>query len=71
MKYCLLTIVATGLAGLPSGNGLADVKDYRGRWNLEIQETGDTFSTAWLQISEEKAGAWTGALVWKWRPVAA
>ncbi len=47
---------------------VTDAKEFVGRWNINILETGDTFKTAWLKL-EEKDGSLSGALVWKWGSV--
>lgn len=57
-----------GLSTILAADDASDAKPFVGRWNIQIQGTGDTFQTAWLKLtaSDGKLG---GALVWKWGSV--
>ena len=68
MRNCVVAIVAGLTAVVSCESVVADVKDYVGRWNIKIEGTGDTFSTAWLRVVAGQ-GDLSGALMWKWGSV--
>lgn len=42
--------------------------DFLGRWDITIAETGDTFRSSWLEVTESE-GKLGGKLLWKWGSV--
>jgi hypothetical protein len=46
----------------------SEVKDFLGRWEITIAETGDTFFSSWLEVTEGE-GKLSGKLLWKWGSV--
>ncbi len=68
MTRFLPMIIMVNLTALVASHGVANENDYLGRWDIKIENTGDTFSTAWLQVAV-KNGELNGALMWKWGSV--
>lgn len=60
------------LAGLlliiPSVSCATDAADFVGRWDITIANTGDTFRSSWLEVTESE-GKLSGKLLWKWGSV--
>lgn len=42
--------------------------DFLGRWDITILNTGDTFRSSWLEVTESE-GKLSGKLLWKWGSV--
>ncbi len=68
-RACATAIMSVvGIFSVQASGGAPDTKQFVGRWNIQIQGTGDTFRTAWLKLTETD-GKLGGALVWKWGSV--
>ncbi|MDP2897129.1 MAG: DUF1080 domain-containing protein [bacterium] len=46
----------------------AEKADFLGRWDITIANTGDTFRSSWLEVTESE-GKLGGKLLWKWGSV--
>ncbi len=63
----VMIAVAVSLLTLP-GTSSAAVKDFLGRWDITLADTGDTFFSSWLEVIESD-GKLSGNLLWKWGSV--
>jgi len=53
---------------LPCASDAAKVADFLGRWEITIAQTGDTFHSSWLEVTERE-GKLSGKLLWRWGSV--
>ena len=60
-RVCATAIMSVvGIFSIQAVSGAPDTKQFVGRWNIQIQGTGDTFRTAWLKLTETdgELGGW-------------
>ncbi len=63
-----LLLLAGFLLIMPSISGAAGAPDFVGRWDITIANTGDTFRSSWLEVTESE-GKLSGKLLWRWGSV--
>ncbi len=65
----LLALMAALLRFIAPGGCLAaDTAAFLGRWDITIADTGDTFRSSWLEVTESE-GTLSGKLLWRWGSV--
>jgi len=53
---------------IPWTSGATDAAGFMVRWDITIANTGDTFRSSWLEVTESD-GKLSGKLLWKWGSV--
>lgn len=70
-SHCVRILgVVVGLCWMLAPHILAGAEkaDFLGRWDITIANTGDTFRSSWLEVTESE-GKLGGKLLWKWGSV--
>ena len=70
LAYFAAMLLAAGLLSVAvmSLSMGAEVNPFIGRWDITIANTGDTFRSSWLEVTESE-GKLSGKLLWRWGSV--